>query len=110
MTCSFATGKREELLGSGSASIRALGIASAQFGDFAPHLNAGYLIRTGELQNDAILATVGFDQRMASWATLALEMITQWQVGDNKIELPGPILFDEPFPRELPSTSVNGDP
>ena len=103
----FATGKREELLGSGSASIRALGIASAQFGDFSPHLNAGYLIRTGELQNDAIMATLGFDQRMASWATLALEMMTQWQVGDNQIELPGPIQFDQPFPRELQSTSVS---
>jgi len=102
----FATGKQEELLGTGSASIRALGIASAQFGNFTPHLNAGYLVRTGELQNDAILATIGFDERMASWATLALEFMSQWQVGDNKITLPGPIHFDEPFSREVPSTDV----
>ncbi|UCD24769.1 MAG: hypothetical protein JSW51_02290 [Gemmatimonadota bacterium] len=102
----FATGNREELLGTGSTQIRALGIASAQFGDFTPHLNLGYLVRTGELQNDAILATVGFDERMASWATLAIELMSQWQVGDNKITLPGPIQFDEPFPREVPSTGV----
>ncbi len=102
----FATGKQEELLGTGSASIRALGIASAQFGNFTPHLNAGYLVRTGEMQNDAILATLGFDERMAPWATLALELMTQWQVGDNQIELPGPIMFDEPFPRELKSTDI----
>jgi hypothetical protein len=75
-------------------------------GNFTPHLNVGYLIRTGELQNDAILATLGFDERMASWATLALELMSQWQVGDNKITLPGPIQFNEPFPREVPSTGV----
>ena len=102
----FATGKQEELLGSGSASIRALGIASAQFGDFTPHLNAGYLVRTGETQNDAILATLGFDQRMASWATLALDVISEWQVGPNQIVLPGTIEFDQPFPRRVESTSV----
>jgi hypothetical protein len=102
----FATGNEEELLGDGSHALRAVGIISGQFGDFSPHLNAGYLMRSGELQNDAVLATVGFDQLMAPWATLALELISEWQVGDNKISLPGPIEFDAPFPRRLEATSI----
>jgi hypothetical protein len=103
----FATGKQEELLGSGSASVRLLGIVSGQYGGFGPHLNAGYLVRTGEMQNDAILATIGFDEQLAQWATLALDLITEWQVGDNKIVLPQSISFEEPFPRSLESTPIS---
>jgi len=102
----FATGKEEELLGSGSAAVRLLGIVSGEFGGFGPHLNAGYLVRTGETQNDAILATLGFDDQLAPWATLAVDLITEWQVGDNKIDLPRSIHFDSPFQRDLETTPI----
>ncbi|MEJ2240362.1 MAG: hypothetical protein P8X82_18885 [Gemmatimonadales bacterium] len=102
----FATGKEEELLGSGAGAVRLMGIVSAQFGGFGPHLNAGYLVRTGEIQNDAVLATLGFDNQLAPWATLALDLITEWQVGDNKIDLPHSIHFDSPFPRDLQTTPI----
>jgi len=102
----FDTGKEEELLGSGAAAVRLLGIVSAQYGGFGPHLNAGYLVRTGELQNDAVLATLGFDDQLAPWATLALDLITEWQVGDNKIDLPRSIHFEQPFPRDLETTPI----
>lgn len=102
----FPTGDEEELLGSGSGAVRALGILSAQFGDFSPHLNAGYLVRTGETSTDAALATVGFDHLMAPWATLAVDILSEWQVGENPIELPGPINIDQPFARRIRSTSI----
>jgi hypothetical protein len=100
------TGREEDLLGTGSTSIRAQGIVGAQLGNFAPHLNAGYAARTDTLQNDAILATIGFDALVAEWATLAAELITEWQLGDTKITLPGPIEYVLPFPRSYPATSI----
>ena len=85
---------------------RVLGIVGAQLGNFAPHLNAGYAARTAEIQNDALLGTIGFDALVAPWATLATELITEWQLGENKIQLPGPLDYVTPFHRTYPATSI----
>jgi len=102
----LATGDEENLLGAGATSARAVGVAAAQYGNFSVHANGGYLVRTGELQNDAVLATVGFDNLMAPWATFALSMISEWSVGAEKLLLPGPIQIQFPFPRTVESTSI----
>ena len=102
----FPSGDRKNLLGSGTTSLRALAVASAQFSNFAPHLNVGYLFRTNAQQNDGLLATLGFDNLMAPWATLAFDLISEWQVGDSKHQLPGDVVFQAPFVRRIPSTSV----
>jgi len=100
------TGREEDFLGTGSTAIRAQGIVAAQLGNFSPHLNAGYAARTDTLQNDAILGTLGFDALVAPWATVAADLITEWQLGDTKIMLPGPVVYDAPFPRSYPATSI----
>ncbi len=105
----FATGDEDELLGSGASAVRALAIGSLQFGNFSPHLNFGYVTRSGELENDAILATVGFDNLMTSWATFAFDLVSEWQLGDNKIELPGDIIYVTPFDRRLSSVDIPSD-
>jgi len=102
----FPTGNEDELLGSGSTSIRALGVGSAQFGSFSPHVNVGYLARGGEFETDAIVARLGFDNLVAPWATFAAELLSEWQVGDNPIVLPGDIVFVAPFERRVASISV----
>ncbi len=102
----FATGKEEELLGSGFTSARAMAVGSAQFGNFAPHVNLGYLARGGDLHTDAFIATLGFDNLMASWATVAADIISEWQIGDSPLTLPGDIVFSEPFQRRVPAISV----
>jgi hypothetical protein len=102
----FPTGREEDLLGSGSTSIRALAILSTQFGNFAPHLNAGYAARTDTLQNDAVLSTLGFDALVAPWATIAFDLVSEWQVGDSKVALPDPIHYTIPFERIYPATSI----
>jgi hypothetical protein len=102
----FATGKEEDLLGSGFTSARALAVGSAQFGNFAPHMNLGYLARGGDLSSDAFVATLGFDNLVAPWATVAADVISEWQIGDNPIQLPGDIVFVAPFERRVPSISV----
>ena len=62
----FPTGSEDDLLGAGQFVARGLGIASAKFGDFSPHLNAGFLYRRGGLLKNAVLATAGFDDKRYS--------------------------------------------
>ena len=102
----FPTGSVEDLLGSGHFSARALAIVSSRFGAFTPHANVGYLVRTGASQNDAFLTTVGFDHVMAPWATLALDLISEFQVGANKLKLPGTVRYDAPFKRTVEPSSI----
>jgi hypothetical protein len=100
------TGREQDLLGAGSVAVRTLAIVGAQFGTFAPHFNGGYVARTAALQNDAILATLGFDALAAEWATVAFDVISEWQLGANKITLPPPIVYSFPFERIYPSTTI----
>lgn len=102
----FPTGSQEDLLGSGKFAGRALVILNSKFGDFSPHLNAGYLHHAGQEQNDAVLGTVGFDQRMANAVTLAADLVTELQVGDSKLQLPGIVTYDAPFRRTLNPTNI----
>lgn len=97
------TGDEENFTGSGDLSARLLGILSNRYGNFSPHLNAGYALRTGDAQTDAVLATVGFDQLLAPWATLAADLISEWQVGDSR-ELPEDIVFLSG--QQLPATNI----
>ena len=105
----FATGDDENLLGAGASQIRILGIAAAQFGTFSPHVNAGYVVRSGEFQNDAIVATLGFDNLMTDWSTLAAGLVSEFQIGESQFTMPGPIVYDTPFSRQVHRLS-NGRP
>ncbi|MGH7568206.1 MAG: transporter [Gemmatimonadales bacterium] len=102
----FSTGDEENLLGAGAFAGRGMAIVSARFGDFAPHGNLGYVFRDSELQNDAIVATIGFDQLLGPWATMAFDLLTEWQVGTSQLELPGPIVFDVPYVRSVAATNL----
>src|SRR5207245_6852626 len=97
----FPTGSEDDLLGSGHLATRGLGILSARFGAFSPHANVGYLFRSGDLQNNAVLATVGFDHLMAPWATMAVELVSELQVGESKLRLPGHVTYVTPVRRTL---------
>jgi hypothetical protein len=105
----LATGSSRDLLGAGRFSGRVVGVLSSRFGDFSPHANVGYLYRVGTLRNDAVVATAGFDHQLAPWVTLVADAISQWQVGDSKLTLPGVVTITTPFlrtvnPSEIPDT------
>jgi hypothetical protein len=100
------TGDERDLLGSGGFSLRTQALASVRFGDFAPHLNLGYLVAGGSERADAVLATVGFDQPLGSWATIALDVLSEWEVGESRLRLPGPIQYQLPFPRSVAPTNI----
>ncbi len=108
----FPTGDEENLLGVGATQVRAMALYSAQLGTFSPHLNAGYQMRGGEMQNDAVIIQGAFDNLLTDWATLAVGVESEIEVGDNRFVLPEIIVLDEPFTRRFPATNVpnaNGD-
>jgi hypothetical protein len=101
------TGDQEDLLGSGEVFVRALGIVSAELGGFSPHVNLGYAYRGGsDLFNDALLATAGFSQMLAPWATLSVDMVTELQVGATKLEVPEPVFIEAPFRRMIRTSNI----
>lgn len=99
------TGNEDNFTGAGTASVRGLLVGSARFGSFSPHLNAGYLVR-GADRNDVVLVTAGFDQPLGSWATLATELVSEWQPGRNQTTLPGTVTFQFPFTRTVEPTNI----
>lgn len=100
------TGKADDLTGSGHFGLRGLLIASSRLGNVSPHLNLGYDLRTGEGRTDAILATGGFDQPMSDWATVAMDVISEWQVGSGGLRLPEAVRYKFPVERTLVPTNI----
>jgi hypothetical protein len=102
----FATGDAEQLLGAGEFTARGLAIISGRFGTFSPHGNAGYIYRSRGTQNNAVLATIGFDNLMAERVTMAADLVSELQVGPSKLVLPAPVQYDYPFKRTIAPTSI----
>ena len=98
------TGSEEDLTGSGHLSLRGILLASTRLGDFAPHVNVGYAARGG--RNDAILAAGGFDQPLSDWATIAVDALTEWQVGESSLRLPGDVTYEFPVTRTISPTNI----
>jgi hypothetical protein len=104
----FPTGNEQNLLGSGKFSGRGLGIVSAKFGTLAPHLNIGYVFRDAKQSNSSVVATLGFDNAVAGWATMAFDLLSEWQLGDSKLKIPGPVQYQAPFPHSVDPTNIPG--
>ena len=66
----------------------------------------GYVYRDSDVLTDALLATIGFDQMLASWATLAIDLISELQVGESKLLLPETHTFDVPFRRSVEPSNI----
>jgi hypothetical protein len=102
----FPTGSSKDELGSGSFAGRSVAVFTSTYGDFSPHANIGYLYRAGARQNDAVLGTAGFDYKMADRVTMAADLVSELQVGDSKLQLPGPVHYDAPFQRTVRVTDI----
>jgi hypothetical protein len=105
-TARFPTGDDKNLLGSGRFSGRALGVLSARFGAFNPHLNVGYTVRDAFGQNNSVEANAGFDQLVAPWATMAFDLLSSWQVGTPEVQVPLPVQYQAPVVRSLVVTDI----
>jgi hypothetical protein len=95
-----ATGNEDDFLGSGSTTLRLLGITSGRVGSFSPHLNGGVLINGAEGQTHRALATVGFDQLLGQQVTFAADLVGSFQLGESELGLPEPVVFTAPDPVE----------
>jgi hypothetical protein len=99
------TGSEDDLTGSGHLSLRGLLIASARLGNVSPHLNIGHDLRTGRGRSDALLATAGFDQPMSDWATMAMDVISEWQIGGG-LKFPQAVRIQYPVERTIVPTNI----
>jgi hypothetical protein len=100
------TGSEEDLTGAGYFTLRGLALASARFGDFASHLNVGLVHRGGSVRNNGFLVTGGFDQPIASWATMAVDVLSEWELGSSGLQLPGTVTILYPFVRTVEPTNI----
>jgi hypothetical protein len=100
------TGSEDDFSGSGAASFRLMGIGSARFGSFSPHLNAGALISTGDDQNNRVLSTLGFDQLIGEQVTFAADLVGSFQLGDSPYGLPEPVRYTAPTPSTRSLTDI----
>jgi hypothetical protein len=86
------TGEEEELLGTGATQTRLALIGSASFGRFAPHVNAGYAVYSGdgpqgvELPDEASLA-LGFDWAAHPRVTIAADLLWRTLFDANQLRV-----------------------
>lgn len=100
------TGREEDFLGAGSVNAKGLAILSGLYDGFSPHLNFGYEYRGSDLDEDEIELIVGFDQRLAEWATLAVDLLGSFQLGPGEIDFPEPATLSAPFVRTIRPTNL----
>ena len=99
------TGRKEDFLGTGETSVLGMFIASATMGDFAPHLNFGYVSRQGEGRANALQFASGFDQRLSDWATFIVDLLGEFKT-DDSLTFPEPVTSVSPFVRTIDLTNI----
>ncbi len=85
------TGSVENFQGTGGTTARITAIASRDMNGFTPHANAGFALRTGDFQNNSIIANAGFDKLLAANATLAFDVLSEFQAGKDPFTFPAPV-------------------
>jgi hypothetical protein len=99
------TGDEDNFLGTGDMNVRVFAVASAAYGNFSPHVNAGYFYTNGENQSNRATGTVGFDHMMSSTVTIAGELLGSLQLGDFW-GLPDPVVYTAPTVRTVQLTEI----
>ena len=102
----FPTGSEDDLRGSGAVALRGLGIVSARFGEFSPHVNLGYQYRGRALDPDVFQLTAGFDELLAPWATMALDLVSEFPIGNAEQTVPEDVVIEAPFRRTIRATTI----
>jgi hypothetical protein len=100
------TGDPDQLSGSGSASVRAMGVYSHRYHDMTPHVNLGLLVRTATTQKNAVISALGFDQLVSESITIAFDVLGEIQIGENAVAAPKPVQLDVPYVRTITPTNL----
>jgi hypothetical protein len=102
------TGSEENFHGLGTTAVRALGVASAEFGRFTPHVNVGYLYRgrADSLQNHTVVGFLGFDHMLTEGVTLAVDLLSEFELDKSAVGVPPDIEYTEPFRRTVVASTI----
>ncbi len=100
------SGREEDFLGTGEWNAKGLLIISGTFSDFSPHSNVGFEYRGSDLEQDELEVILGFDQRLSNWATLAVDFLGAFKVGDQTLTFPGDVAYEAPFTRRVSVTNI----
>ncbi len=102
------TGSEENFHGLGSMAARALGVVSAEYGRFTPHANVGYLYRgrADSLQNHTLVGILGFDHIVTDGVTLAVDLLSEFELDKSAVRVPPDIEYTEPFTRTVVASTI----
>jgi hypothetical protein len=102
------TGSEENFHGLGTMVARALGVVSAEFGPFTPHVNVGYLYRgrADSLQNHTVVGLLGFDHLLSAGVTLAVDLLSEFELDKSSVQVPPDIDYTEPFSRTVVASTI----
>jgi hypothetical protein len=102
------TGSEENFHGLGTTAARLLGVVSAEFGRFTPHANVGYLYRghADSLQNHTVVGIFGFDHIVTDGVTLAVDLLSEFQLDKSAVRVPPDIEYTEPFTRTVVASTI----
>lgn len=102
------TGSEENFRGLGTVAARAVGVVSAEFGRFTPHVNVGYLYRgrADSLQNHTVVGFFGFDHLLTDGVTLAVDVLSEFELDKSAVGVPPDIVYTEPFTRTVVASTI----
>jgi hypothetical protein len=100
------TGREEDFLGTGDWNAKGLLIISGTFSDFSPHTNVGYEYRGSPIDQDELEVIAGFDHKLADWATLAVDFLGAFKVGEQAVTFPADVMIEAPFRRIVDVTNI----
>jgi len=78
-----ATGDADNFLGAGYSSLRTVLIGSKIIDNFAPHLNLAYRKKFTDIDRDEFEFIIGWDQKIAEWFTIVIDVLGRIQLGDQ---------------------------
>ncbi len=100
------TGREEDFLGTGDLNTKGVLIVSGLYEEFSPHLNLGFEFRGSDLDQNELEVVLGFDHLLASWATVAVDLLGAFKMGESVLAFPEPIQITSPFPRTVRRTNI----
>ena len=100
------TGREEDFLGTGHLNARGLLIVSGRFDEFSPHANLGFEYRGNDLDQNEVELVVGFDHMLSDWATIAVDLLGAFKLGQSELVFPEPVEITSPFFRRVERTNI----
>ena len=73
-------------------------------------MNFGYVFRDAELANNSLIGVLGFDNAVSGSTTLAFDLLSEWQLGESKLQVPGPVQYQYPYPHTVDPTNIPQQP